>query len=192
MNKTKHTISELVDLTNKILNNTKLILTTEEACNTLVNAFKLGNKAIFCGNGGSAAEAQHLAAELSGRFFLNRPPLPAEACHVNTSFITGVTNDYSFEKSYARYIEAFGKPGDVIIGLSTSGNSQNIINAFIQAKQMGIKTIALTGKSGGLLAPLSELVINIPSENIQRIQETHLLIGHIICEKVEKELFGNL
>ncbi len=157
----------------------------------VINAFKCGNKVFFCGNGGSASEAQHLAAELSGKFKMDRKPLPAEACHINPSFITAVSNDFSFEKSFERYIEAFGAKGDILFGLSTSGNSVNVVKAFQKAREMGVKTIALTGKSGGELKNVSDLIVKIPSEDVARIQEVHLLIGHIICETVEKELFAN-
>ncbi len=155
----------------------------------LITSFKNGNKVMFCGNGGSAAEAQHLAAELSGRFYLDRQPLPAEALHVNSSYITAVANDYSFSKIYSRYISGVGKTGDVIIGLSTSGNSENIVQAFHAAREKGITTVAFTGKTGGLLLQLSDYIICIPSESVPRIQEMHLIIGHIICEKVEQGLF---
>jgi D-sedoheptulose 7-phosphate isomerase len=155
----------------------------------LITCFRNGNKVMFCGNGGSAAEAQHLAAELSGRFYLDRRALPAEALHVNSSYITAVANDYSFSKIYSRYIAGVGKKGDVLIGLSASGNSENIVEAFHAAGKKGISTIAFTGKSGGLLKQLSDYIICIPSDSVPRIQEMHLILGHIICEKVEQKLF---
>lgn len=157
----------------------------------VVSCFRNGNKVMFCGNGGSAAEAQHLAAELSGKFYLDRQPLQAEALHVNSSYITAVANDYSFSKIYSRYITGVGKQGDVLIGLSTSGNSENIVEAFRSAREKEITTVAFTGKSGGLLNTLSDFIICVPSENVPRIQEMHLILGHIICEKVENTLFGN-
>lgn len=156
----------------------------------IIECFKNGNKVLLCGNGGSAADAQHIAAELSGRFYLDRAPLPAEALHVNTSYITAVANDYSYDEIYSRYIKGMGKAGDILIGLSTSGNSKNIINAFITAKDKNMETIALTGKSGGKLKDYASYLINIPSSDTPRIQEAHILVGHIICEIVEKELFG--
>jgi D-sedoheptulose 7-phosphate isomerase len=162
----------------------------EEISKHLIACFRKGNKVMFCGNGGSAAEAQHLAAELSGKFYLERPPLPAEALHVNSSYITAVANDYSFSKIYSRYIAGVGNKGDILIGLSTSGNSENIVQAFQAAREKGVRTIAFTGKSGGLLHQLSDYIICIPSESVPRIQEMHLIIGHIICEKVEQNLFG--
>jgi D-sedoheptulose 7-phosphate isomerase len=156
----------------------------------IIECFKNGNKVLLCGNGGSAADAQHIAAELSGRFYLDRAPLPAEALHVNTSYITAVANDYSYDEIYSRYINGMGHAGDILVGLSTSGNSKNIINAFIAAKGKNMETIALTGKSGGLLKEHALYLINIPSSDTPRIQEAHILVGHIICEIVEKELFG--
>ncbi len=162
----------------------------ERVSQQIINCFSNGNKVMFCGNGGSAAEAQHLAAELSGKFYLDRQPLPAEALHVNSSYITAVANDYSFSQIYSRYISGVGKKGDVLVGLSTSGNSENIVHAFQSARKAEVTTIAFTGKTGGLLHQFSDYTINIPSENIPRIQEMHLIVGHIICEKVEKVLFG--
>lgn len=163
----------------------------EKISEKVIATFKNGNKAFFCGNGGSASEAQHLAAELSGKFKIDRKPLPAEACHINPSFITAVSNDYSFEKSYERYIEAFGNKGDVLFGLSTSGNSKNVIRAFEKAKEKGLTTVAFTGSSGGKLKDLADFIIKVPSDEVPRIQEIHLLIGHIICETVERELFAD-
>lgn len=186
----KNNISELNKVLTSMLNDDLLIKTAIEISEVITGAYRAGKKTIFCGNGGSAAEAQHLAAELSGKFKIERNPIPAEACHVNSSFVTAVSNDYDFTKVYARYIEAFCKKGDILIGLSTSGESENVINAFIKAKKTGLITIALTGKEGGKLADYADYLIKIPSKNVPRIQEAHLLIGHIICEKVENELFG--
>ena len=144
---------------------------------------------LLCGNGGSAADAQHLAAEFSGRFYYDRQPLPAEALHVNTSFLTAVANDYSFEDVYARMVRATGKPGDILIGLSTSGNSPNVVRAFEEARAIGMTTIGFTGETGGKLSPLCDFLINVPSQDTPRIQEAHITIGHIICEIVESTLF---
>lgn len=191
MRSTSEKIKELTHLANLILNDTTFIETINEVSELIINTYRNGNKIIFCGNGGSAAEAQHLAAELSGKFKLERKAIPAEACHVNTSFVTAVANDYDFSKVYSRYVEAFGNKGDVLIGLSTSGTSQNIVNAFNRAKQQGLVRVALTGSSGGLLNTLSMHILKVPSNSVPRIQEMHLLIGHIICEKVEQTLFGN-
>jgi D-sedoheptulose 7-phosphate isomerase len=191
MEEMKKNILELLNLANNVLNEDLLMQTIQKAADIITDAYRSGNKVVFCGNGGSAAEAQHLAAELSGRFKIDRRPLPAEACHVNSSFITAVSNDFSFSKAYARYIEGFCQKGDILFGLSTSGNSENIASAFQKAAEMGMNSIALTGKTGGRLAGHADLLINVPSTNVPRIQEMHLLIGHIICETVEKELFGN-
>jgi D-sedoheptulose 7-phosphate isomerase len=176
----KEKLSEDVENINKIAQVTDL----------LVDAFENGNKVLFCGNGGSAADAQHLAAEFSGRFYKDRKALPSEALHCNTSFLTAVANDYGYEKIYSRIVQGVGKSGDVLIGISTSGNSENIINAFSTAKEMGITTISLTGKHGGKMKLLSNVNINVDSDDTPRIQESHILIGHIICELVEERLFS--
>lgn len=186
----KKKIAEAISLKKSILNNDVLIERIESIIQLLTTAFKNGHKVFFCGNGGSAADAQHLAAELSGKFYFDHPPLPAEACHVNSSFLTAVANDYGYERAYARYIEAFGKKEDVLIGISTSGNSENIIQALAQAKKMEMKVIGWTGETGGKMKELVDILINIPSVDTPRIQEAHILIGHIICEQVEKNIFG--
>ena len=182
-------ISDSIAVKNAILANFELKQIIEEAANAIVHCYKQDGKVLFCGNGGSAADAQHLAAELSGRYYFDRPPLFAEALHVNTSFITAVANDYSFDEAYARMIKAAGRKGDILLGLSTSGNSENVIRAFSEARSAGMTTIAFTGNSGGKLKSLADLLINIPSTDTPRIQEAHILIGHIICELVESELF---
>jgi D-sedoheptulose 7-phosphate isomerase len=184
--------SQIKDLVNSV----EIFLQDESNLNKItkiselvIDAFKSGNKTFFCGNGGSASEAQHLAAELSGKFKIDRKPLPAEACHINPSFITAVSNDYSFERSFERYIEAFASKGDILFGLSTSGNSVNVLRAFQKANELEINTVAFTGESGGKLSNIADIIIKVPSNDVARIQEMHLLIGHIICEAVEKELF---
>lgn len=146
---------------------------------------------MFCGNGGSAADAQHLAAELSGRFYLDRKPLKAEALHVNSSYLTAVANDISFDEVYARLVEGSGGESDILVGLSTSGNSQNIINAVEKANSMGITTICFTGESGGRLKAISDLTVRVPSSDTPLIQELHIMLGHTICQIVEARLFGN-
>lgn len=191
MPKTIDHFKELALLCDVLMHDASFQTSIETITKQIVSAYRNGNKTIFCGNGGSSAEAQHLAAELSGRFKFERAPIPAEACHVNSSFVTAVSNDYDFSRVYSRYIEGYGKKGDVLIGLSTSGNSENIIEAFKTAKKLGLITIALTGKTGGKLSNLSDYTLKVPSTNVPRIQEIHLLIGHIICEKVEQELFGH-
>jgi len=191
MSNTLACIIELSELAGKVADDSTFIQLIDEVSGVIVNAYRKGNKCIFCGNGGSSAEAQHLAAELSGKFKLDRRPIPADACRVNSSFVTAVSNDYDFTKVYSRHIDAFGKSGDVLIGLSTSGTSENIMNAFKAAKEKQIITVALTGDSGGLLNELSDYILKVPSVNVPRIQEIHLLIGHIICERVEQTLFGD-
>lgn len=187
----KKNITEQHELTNQLAADDQFIKNIDRIIKVIISSYKSGNKVMFCGNGGSAADAQHLAAELSGKFFLDREPLEAEALHVNSSYITAVANDYSFDKIYSRYVSGAGRERDILIGLSTSGNSENIVQAFEAARKNKIITIGFTGKTGGKLRELSDFLINIPSDNVPRIQEMHLLIGHIICEKVEKELFGN-
>ncbi len=155
----------------------------------VTNSFKSGNKVLFCGNGGSAADAQHLAAEFSGRFYKDRKALPSEALHCNTSYLTAVANDYSYEDVYSRIIDGVGVKGDVLIGISTSGNSKNIVKAFKRANEIGVITIGLTGKGGGTMKEHSKYIIEIESNDTPRIQESHILVGHIICEIVENNLF---
>lgn len=162
----------------------------ELAVEQIVFALRNGGKIHFCGNGGSAADAQHLAAEFSGRFYLDRSPLNAEALHCNASYLTAVSNDYGYEEIYARLLRGTGKKGDVLVAISTSGNSENILNACRTAKEMGISTIAFTGKTGGKLKDFSDILLNVPSEDTPRIQENHIMMGHILCELVEKEMFG--
>ena len=155
----------------------------------IIDVYKNDGKVLFCGNGGSAADAQHLAAEFSGRYYYDRPPLFSEALHVNTSYMTAVANDYSYDVVYERLIKAMGRKGDVLIALSTSGNSQNVINALVQANKADMLTVGFTGESGGKMKEHCDILINIPSTNTPRIQECHMLIGHTICEIVEQGLF---
>ncbi|MBR6491483.1 MAG: SIS domain-containing protein, partial [Bacteroidales bacterium] len=166
------------------------IKTIEDAKNAIVSAYRTGHKVLFAGNGGSAADAQHLAAELSGRFYLDRLPLDAEALHVNTSYLTAVANDYSYDNVYLRAVMAKAKPGDVLVAISTSGNSVNILNAMKYCKEHEIIIIGLTGKTGGKMKDWCDFLLNVPSTDTPRIQEAHIMIGHIICELVEKELFA--
>lgn len=161
-----------------------------EVVDAIVNAFRNNKRVYFCGNGGSAADAQHLSAELSGRFYLNREALPSEALHCNTSYLTAVANDYDFDVIYARLLHGLAHEGDVVIGLSTSGNSKNIVQAFEVARDKKVLTIGLTGAAGGKLAELSDWLFNVPSTDTPRIQESHIMIGHIICELVEAEYFA--
>jgi len=183
-------IQQSIDLKKLLMVDLVLLARIQEAAGLIVQAYRSGNKTLFCGNGGSAADAQHLAAELSGKFYIDRPPIHAEACHVNSSFMTAVSNDYGFEMSYARYIQAVGKKGDVLVAISTSGNSENVLQALNQARQIGFSCIVLSGATGGKMADKADVLINVPSEDTPRVQELHILIGHIVCELVETELFG--
>ena len=169
----------------------KIITTITDCVTVIVNAFSAGNKVLFCGNGGSAADAQHLAAEFSGRFYIDRDALPAEALHCNTSYLTAVGNDYSYDVIFSRLIKGIGKKGDVLVGLSTSGNSANIVNAFETANEKEMITIGFTGFTGGRMKEISDYLLNVPSTDTPRIQESHILVGHIICQLVEEKIFGN-
>jgi D-sedoheptulose 7-phosphate isomerase len=182
-------ITESIAVKTAIAQDAKLISTIREVSEHIVNTFKADGKVLFCGNGGSAADAQHLAAEFSGRFYFDRDPLFAEALHVNTSYVTAVANDYSYDEIYARLIKGKGRKGDILIGISTSGNSENIIRAFREARTRGMLTIALTGETGGKMRNEADILLNVPSGDTPRIQEAHILIGHIICEIVESSLF---
>lgn len=173
----------------KLLSDHKQLENIARAADLCIQSIRGGGKILLCGNGGSAADAQHIAAELSGRFQYDRPPLYAEALHVNTSYITAVANDYGFDQVYSRMIEAAGKAGDLLIGLSTSGRSANVVQALKKAKSIGMKTLGLTGDSAADMAPHCDLCILIPSQNTARIQEAHILIGHILCELIESQIF---
>ncbi|MBS1948252.1 MAG: D-sedoheptulose 7-phosphate isomerase [Bacteroidetes bacterium] len=188
--KIKNIITESVAVKNKVLANDMLLATIEKVTNVIVSALKKGNRIYFCGNGGSAADAQHLAAEFSGRFYTDREALPAEALHCNTSYLTAVANDYSYDVVYARLIKGIAHEGDVLVGLSTSGNSKNILQAFETAKEKRVATVGFTGESGGKMKSLSDYLINVPSIDTPRIQESHILIGHIICQLVEEKYFA--
>jgi D-sedoheptulose 7-phosphate isomerase len=176
-----------MEVTQQLLQETALYA---EVAARLIAAFTAGKKVLICGNGGSAADAQHIAAEFVGKFYFDRPPLPAEALTVNTSSITAIGNDYSFDQVFSRQVEAFGAEGDVCIGISTSGNSRNVVEAFRVARSKGILTVAMTGASGGRLLVEADYCISIPSIDTPRIQEHHILVGHILCELVEQALFG--
>ena len=190
MEKIKSIIQSSIDVKTQILADSKILQTIMDCVNVIVNAFEKGNKVLFCGNGGSASDAQHLAAEFSGRFYTERDALPAEALHCNTSYITAVANDYGYDVIYSRLIKGTGKTGDVLVGLSTSGNSKNIINAFEAAREQKMITIAFTGASGGKLKKHADHLINIPSDDTPRIQESHITLGHIICQLVEEIYFA--
>lgn len=185
----KALISDGVATKQALLVDQHIISATEQAVEVCVATYRAGGKILFCGNGGSAADAQHLAAELSGRFYYDRPPLYAEALHVNTSFLTAVANDYNYDAVFARMVQAAGKPGDILFALSTSGNSPNVVAAAQVALQAGMTVVSMTGASGGRLREYSSILLNVPSADTPRIQECHMLLGHIICELVEKVLF---
>jgi D-sedoheptulose 7-phosphate isomerase len=183
-------IQQSIDVKEELLKDLLLLQNIENVSQQIIQTFRNDGKVLLCGNGGSAADAQHLAAEFSGRFNFDRSPLDAEALHVNTSYLTAVANDYSYEEVYSRLIKAKGKSGDVLIGISTSGNSENIIRALKEGKNKGLFTIALTGISGGKMEKEVDIIIKVPSDKTPRIQESHILIGHIICEIVENSMFN--
>ncbi|MBD0332002.1 MAG: D-sedoheptulose 7-phosphate isomerase [Chitinophagaceae bacterium] len=191
MENIKNIIQASIDIKQQILENDELLQTIEEVVAVLVRGLKNGNRIYFCGNGGSAADAQHLAAEFSGRFYSDRQALPAEALHCNTSYLTAVANDYGYDVVYSRLIEGIGNEKDVLIGLSTSGNSANIVKAFESAKAKGVHTIAFTGLTGGILKGASDYLVNVPSTDTPRIQECHILLGHIICQLVEEDFLSS-
>lgn len=173
----------------EILDNADFLSRIQEAADMIIASLEAGGKIHFCGNGGSAADAQHLAAELSGRFYYDRPPLNAEALHCNTSYLTAVGNDYGYEFIFARLLRGTAKSGDVLIGISTSGNSKNILKAYEVCKEKEISIISLTGMTGGAMKDYSDILLNVPSTDTPRIQESHIMIGHIICELVESAMF---
>ena len=186
-------VSELIEASiatkQSLLRSREVVLTVVKVCEVLVNALKQGNKALLFGNGGSAADAQHIAAELVGRFAFDRPALPALALSVNSSCVTAIGNDYGFDRVFSRQLEALARPGDIAIGISTSGNSLNVLNAMSTARKIGLHTVALTGRTGGNLKGSVDHCICVPSNETPRIQECHILIGHIISELVEREIF---
>lgn len=191
LNQIKDIVAASIAVKQQVWGNETLLQTVEAITEVITKAFQEGNKVLFCGNGGSAADAQHLAAEFSGRFYIDRDALPAEALHANTSYLTAVANDYSYDVIYSRLIKGLGNKGDVLVGLSTSGNSKNIVLAFEQAKSNGMITVGFTGAGGGKMKDLSDYLVNVPSTDTPRIQESHILLGHIICQLVEEKYFGN-
>jgi D-sedoheptulose 7-phosphate isomerase len=186
----KNIIEGSINVKKELLSDEVILNQINTVTTAITEAFNNGNSVYFAGNGGSAADAQHLAAEFSGRFYKDRKALPSDALHCNTSYLTAVANDYSYDVIYARLLEGLAKPGDVLVGISTSGNSENIVKAFEMAKTIGVVTIGFTGASGGKMKELSDYLINIPSNTTPRIQESHILVGHIICELVEIQIFG--
>lgn len=179
------------ELISNILSDEALLGELSRAASVIEACFRAGGKVWFCGNGGSAADAQHLAAEFSGKYLIDRDCLPAEALHCNTSYLTAVSNDFNYDIVYSRLISGIGRKGDVLVGLSTSGNSVNIVKAFEVCRAKGIATVAFTGEGGGALAALADHLLAVPSTDTPRIQEAHITLGHILCEQVESAIFGN-
>jgi D-sedoheptulose 7-phosphate isomerase len=186
-----HRINQSIKVKEQIIQDNYLLARIELAVTTITKAYRDGKKVLLCGNGGSAADAQHIAAEFSGRFYFDRAPLYAEALHVNTSFVTAVANDYSYEDVYARMIKASGNKGDILMAFSTSGNSSNILKAIEIAKNKEMYIIGFTGQTGGKMQSSCDCLLNVPSLDTPRIQEAHITVAHIICEFVEKTLFKN-
>lgn len=184
-----HLIEESIATKQSLLKSAEVVSTVAKVSEILVQALKRGNKVLLFGNGGSAADAQHIAAELVGRFAFDRPPLPALALSVNSSCVTAIGNDYGYDRVFSRQLEALARAGDVAIGISTSGNSPNVFLALSVAKKMELHTVALTGQSGGQLLNSVDFCICVPSNQTPRIQECHILIGHILSELVEQEIF---
>ena len=192
MKKIKNIIEASINVKKQVLQDENLLKVVCDVVNKIVITLQNGNRIYFCGNGGSAADAQHLAAEFSGRFYAERKALPAEALHCNSSYITAVANDYGYDVVYARLIEGIGNSGDILMGLSTSGNSTNIVKVFEVAQSKNIITVGFTGTSGGSMKELSDFLINVPSTDTPRIQESHIMLGHIICQLVEEQYFNTL
>lgn len=186
----RQVISESIAVKQRLLQDQTLLHTLEEITNYVTALFQKKGKALFCGNGGSASDAQHIAAEFSGRFYIDREPLFAEALHVNTSFLTAVANDYGYNEAYARMVRAAGREGDILFAISTSGNSLNILRAIEDAKEIGMKVVGMTGEAGGEMKEMCDWLLNVPSRDTPRIQEAHILLGHVLCELVEQEIFG--
>ena len=184
-------LKDSIALKNKIIENGDILRLIGEIAKSIIKAYQNNKKVILFGNGGSAADAQHIAAEFVGKYYLDRDPLPAMALTVNTSSLTAIGNDYSFDTVFARQLEAFAQEGDIVIGISTSGNSENVFQALRLAKQKGLMTIAFTGRDGGKLKDIVDYCLRIPSNDTPRIQEGHITVGHIICEMVEREVFGS-
>ena len=186
----KKNVQDSLNVKTALLEDSRLIDLIASISDLIASAFEGGNRVYFCGNGGSAADAQHLAAEFSGPFYnRGRRALPAEALHCNTSYLTAAANDYDYNSVYARLVEGIMEPGDILIGMSTSGNSGNVVKAFEAARSKGVITVGMTGQAGGQMKSLSDHLFNVPSSTTPRIQEVHMLAGHIICELVESKLF---
>lgn len=189
MEKIRSILQSSIDTKSLILEDAALLNRIDRSARAITEAFQQKKRLYLCGNGGSAADAQHLAAEFSGRFYTDRKALPAEALHANTSYLTAVANDYGYELVYARLVEGITEPGDILIGLSTSGNSPNVVKAFEAARKIGVTTIGFTGQEGGKMKELSDFWMGVPSSDTPRIQEAHITLGHIICQLVEDSFF---
>lgn len=183
-------IKDSIDVKEKIIKDEKLIQLIENASNEIIECYKSGHMLLLCGNGGSAADAQHIAGEMVARFRIERKALSALAFNTNSSIVTAIGNDYEYDKIFERQVEAFGHEGDVLISITTSGQSESVVRAINKAKEMKIKTVTLTGKDGGKCKSISDYSIIVPSNDTARIQESHIMIGHIICDIVEKALFA--
>jgi len=183
-------IKKSLGVKERILSETSLMALIKNVSQKAAEIYKNGNKTLIAGNGGSAADAQHIAGEFVSRFYFDRPGLPSIALTTDTSIITAISNDYGYERLFARQVQANGQPGDMFIGISTSGNSPNIVEALKECKSMGIVTVGLTGETGGKMADLCDYCIRVPSMETPRIQEAHIMIGHIICSVVEEDIFG--
>lgn len=190
INYIKNQIQASIETKQNILKDTALMETIAQVGRECVELYRKGKKTLLAGNGGSAADAQHIAAELVGRYGFDRPSIPSIALTTDTSNLTAIGNDYGYDKVFSRQMEGMGSEGDLFIGISTSGNSVNIINAITAAKAKGVKTVALVGRDGGEMARIADFAIIVPSNDTPRIQESHILIGHMICDIIEKELFG--
>lgn len=182
-------LAETIAVKERILDDPRLLEVATAVGERLIAGYRSGNRVYMCGNGGSAADAQHFAAELTGHFIFDRPPLAAEALHANTSHLTAVANDYDYDTVFSRALEGSARPGDTLIAISTSGNSPNVLRAAESAKRLGVTVVAMTGRSGGKLAPLADFLINVPSDDTGRIQESHIVFIHAISEHVEYALF---
>ena len=189
MENIKNIIKKSIEVKETLLHNEKQIEIIQKIVDLCVKVLQDGGAIYWCGNGGSAADAQHLSAELSGRFYFDREPLKSDALHCNTSYVTAVGNDYGYDIIYSRLIKGLARKGDIIIGISTSGKSKNIVNAFKTAKEIGVHTIGFTGKNGNDFTDLTDLLFQTDSTDTPRIQETHILVGHIICEMIEERMF---
>jgi len=183
-------ISDSITVKEAMLADLELIAQIEAVAELIIETYRNGGKVLIAGNGGSAADAQHIAAELVSRFAYDRPALPAMALTTDTSILTAISNDYGYESLFSRQLEASGRPGDVFIAISTSGNSPNIVRALERAAEIGLVSVGLTGATGGKMADLCLHCLNIPSTDTPRIQEGHITIGHILCASTEQALFG--